>query len=136
MIKKLIRSKLFTIKETIGESVSKKQEDEKDANVRSICLLANDNAFLLEAFSQGLSEHFDLIITAQNGEEAVELVKSYPQSHFFAIILDIEMPVMDGMEACIKINQYLTEEEKCRGSISSSFGDSRKSSDLSNQHQK
>ena len=89
---------------TISESVSKKTEDEKDANIRSICLLANDNTFLLDAFSWGLRKHFDQVITAQNGEEAVELVKIYPQSYFCAIILDIDMPVMDGMEACIKIN--------------------------------
>ena len=56
---------LKTINETIGEDVMEKVldcVDEKDATV--VCLLANDNPFLLAGFEQGLSSHFDFIVTA------------------------------------------------------------------------
>ena len=93
--------------------------------MKSICLLANDNPFLLEGFSQGLSPHFDLVITAQNGQEAVDIVMNYHQSYFSAIILDIEMPVMDGMQACIIIEKYL--KDIVDNSISSVEGSSKSS---------
>jgi len=32
--------------------------------------------------------------------EAVELVKEYNPDFFSAIILDLNMPIMDGLEAC------------------------------------
>jgi len=39
-------------------------------------------------------------------------VTSRPYNHFAAIVLDISMPVMDGMQACILIKEYLAEEAK------------------------
>jgi len=38
--------------------------------------------------------------TAENGKEALELVKQKPKTFFSVIMLDINMPVMDGFEAC------------------------------------
>lgn len=67
---------------------------------------------MLNAFKLGLDRHFDFVITAQHGKEALDLVKSHDRSYFSVIVLDIDMPIMNGIEACIKINQYLTEEEK------------------------
>jgi len=72
------------------------------------CLLANDNPFLLEAFKQALSKHFDLVETVENGQEAVNAVTNQPVDHFQAIVLDISMPIMDGMQACILIKEYLS----------------------------
>ena len=37
---------------------------------------------------------------------------SHERDHYQAIILDIDIPIMDGIEAYIKINNYLNEEEK------------------------
>lgn len=76
--------------------------------------------------------HFDRVITATNGKEAVDIVLSHCKSHFTAIILDIDMPVMGGVEACTRINLYLNEEEKVPGSVHSS-NKSAKSSNVSNQ---
>lgn len=78
----------------------------------SYCLLANDCPFLLQAYSQTLKKHFDHVVTAENGFEAVNIVKSHDKAHFTAIILDNEMPFMNGMEACTRIQQHLQEEEK------------------------
>ena len=63
----------------------------------SRCLLANDNGFLLEAFRFQLIAHFDFVDVAENGKEVLEAVKKYTPNFYDAIILDISMPVMDGM---------------------------------------
>ena len=62
-------------------------------------LLVNDEPYLLLGYTQQLSERFN-VLTAENGLEAVELVKDYHSDFFSAIILDLNMPIMDGLEAC------------------------------------
>lgn len=42
--------------------------------------------------------------TAENGLQAVQLVSSNEADYFDAIILDINMPIMDGFEACLLID--------------------------------
>ena len=64
------------------------------------------------SFEAGLVPHFDIIETAENGLEALEKVKAHPRTYFTAIVLDISMPIMDGMEACVEIKKYLNEPEE------------------------
>ena len=44
------------------------------------------------------------------------MVLSKPRQYYQAIILDIDMPIMNGIEACEKIQTYLTSEV-CTGGI-------------------
>ncbi len=37
--------------------------------------------------------------TAENGSDAVSKIKSSPAGHYAAVLMDIQMPVMDGYEA-------------------------------------
>lgn len=69
-------------------------------------LLANDDPFLIFTHFHALKAHFN-IHTADNGYDAFEQVKANPKSYFSAIIVDINMPIMDGFEACVLINNYL-----------------------------
>ena len=62
-------------------------------------LLVNDDQFLLMAYLNQLKPIFN-IITAENGYQAVQLVKEHPKTYFDVIMLDINMPIMDGFEAC------------------------------------
>ena len=73
------------------------------------CLLANDNDFLLKIFGYFLEHHFDEVKKCVNGKMAVDLVTSHPTNYFNVIILDINMPVMDGRVACTQIVQHFSK---------------------------
>lgn len=45
--------------------------------------------------------------TAENGYQALQIVSNNPPDYFDAVILDINMPIMDGFEACLLIDQDL-----------------------------
>lgn len=64
-------------------------------------LVAEDNNFnflLLKAIFKGYN-----LVRAMNGAEAVELLKEFS---FDFVLIDIRMPVMNGLEATIKIREY------------------------------
>ena len=55
-------------------------------------------------------EDFFNVKTANNGLEALEEVIAKPRNYFDVIVLDINMPIMDGFETCSKINNYLASQ--------------------------
>lgn len=55
-----------------------------------------------------LSKFFHVSI-ASNGLEAVQIVEKNPRNFFDLILLDINMPIMNGLQACEKIQKYLNE---------------------------
>ncbi|MDT8346694.1 MAG: response regulator transcription factor [Flavobacteriaceae bacterium] len=65
-------------------------------------LIADDEPDILEIISYNLNAEGYQVFTAANGEEAVKSAKK-KKPHL--IILDVMMPIMDGIEACEKIRQ-------------------------------
>jgi len=67
-------------------------------------LIADDEINILNL----LKDYFEIngyeVITAQNGKQAVELVKQIPD----IILLDINMPDMDGFSVCRTIREYVS----------------------------
>jgi CheY-like chemotaxis protein len=53
-----------------------------------------------------LDEDFN-VKTANNGLEALDIVITNPRNYFDVIVLDINMPIMDGFETYEKIKKYL-----------------------------
>lgn len=63
-------------------------------------LLVDDEPDILEILSFNLSNEGYQIYTAENGKEALKVADQY-MPHL--IILDVMMPVMDGIEACERL---------------------------------
>lgn len=74
----------------------------------SRCLVANDTPFLLVSFAEMLGEYFTHVEEAADGLQAVNAVKAHPVNYFNVIILDITMPIMDGIQACKEIKAYFS----------------------------
>ncbi len=68
-------------------------------------LLVEDNELNREIALEILSEYGFLIDTAENGAEALEKVSASRPRDYDLVIMDIQMPVMDGYEAtrCIRL---------------------------------
>lgn len=68
-------------------------------------LVVDDSAFMRRAITMMLSEDsgIEVIDTAVNGKEAVEKVKNLRPD---VVTLDIEMPIMDGLEALREIMKF------------------------------
>jgi CheY-like chemotaxis protein len=62
-------------------------------------LLAEDNAINMEIAVMILSQAGFTVETAENGKEALDMVASSSPGYYDAILMDIQMPVMDGYEA-------------------------------------
>ena len=68
---------------------------DEDAEDKPNLLIANDNYFLLNAFIE-MSRSLFKVFKADNGLEAYEIAISKPIHFFDAIILDLDMPILDG----------------------------------------
>ena len=66
-------------------------------------LVVDDEALLVKGIRFNFQNEGYEVVTGSNGAEAVELAADPEVS---LIILDVMMPVMDGLEACIKIREF------------------------------
>ena len=95
-----IRETLMTV---IGQS---QDEPEKSilptagSDFRGKCiLLAEDNELNSEIAVELLNEYGFLVDTAENGAETVEKVKNSKPGDYHLVLMDVQMPVMNGYEA-------------------------------------
>lgn len=73
----------------------------KNENIR--ILLVDDEPDILEIIHYNLSREGYQVFTAENGKHALKMAKEI-EPHL--IILDVMMPIMDGVEACKKIRNH------------------------------
>ncbi|MFB6112549.1 MAG: chemotaxis protein CheY [Halodesulfurarchaeum sp.] len=65
-------------------------------------LLVDDSEFMRNLLREILESDFDIVAEAENGVEAVELYQSHDPD---LVMMDIVMPIRDGIEATAKIKQ-------------------------------
>ena len=86
----------------VGEGTPEAAADKYDFGGARL-LLAEDNEMNMEIASEILKSGGFSVDWAKNGEEAVRLFEESPAGYYSAILLDIQMPVMDGYEAARRI---------------------------------
>ena len=75
-------------------------------------LLAEDNQLNAEIAKTLLeSRHFE-VDTAANGLQAMEMYTQKRTGYYSAILMDIRMPLMDGLQACRNIRHWNKEDAK------------------------
>ena len=71
-------------------------------------LLVEDNELNME-IAKSLLEFQDVLVdTAENGLKAVERYAAMPEGYYHAVLMDIRMPVMDGLDATREIRMIET----------------------------
>ena len=99
--KPLFRSKLYNkLNELLGNEKAQSEEDDDASDIAGMrILIAEDNDVNWEIIST-LLEMLDVETErAENGQQAVERIGKAHQGDFDLIFMDIQMPVMNGIEA-------------------------------------
>ena len=80
----------------------------EDGNKNIRVLLADDHAVLRKGLSALMTEYggIEVVGEAENGEEAVKLATRLKPD---VVVMDLMMPVMDGLEATLKILEQMPE---------------------------
>ena len=98
-----------TIAYTLGESLHDEPSAEEPENIESLegkrVLLVDDNELNREILKEVLIDHGLLVEEADDGSKAVAAVKANEAGYYHFVLMDIEMPVMDGFEATAKIRK-------------------------------
>ncbi|MCH4207035.1 MAG: response regulator [Solobacterium sp.] len=87
------------------------QEPEIDFTGKRV-LLAEDNALNCE-IAKALLEHKHCAVdTAKNGLEALQMFTASKVGYYQAILMDIRMPIMDGLQSCNSIRHWERPDAK------------------------
>ncbi|MDO4516377.1 MAG: response regulator [Bacillota bacterium] len=98
-----------TIAYALGEALEDVPEAEDPEDIEALkgkrVLLVDDNELNREILKEVLVDHGLLVEEADNGSKAIAAVKGNEPGYYHFILMDIEMPVMDGYEATMKIRK-------------------------------
>ena len=108
-IQLVLTSMESTIAYALGEPLDDEPEAENPEDIQALkgkrVLLVDDNALNREIMREVLVGHGLIVEEGVNGSEAVAAVKANEPGYYHFILMDIEMPVMDGYEATVKIRK-------------------------------
>ena len=89
-------------RELVMSSKEEREAEEEDFKGKKV-LLAEDNALNAEIAEELLSSIGLVVDIAEDGEKAVEKFEASDLHEYFVIFMDMQMPVMNGVEATKKI---------------------------------
>ena len=85
------------------------QEEKVDFSGRRL-LLVEDNMMNREIATEYLQDFGFLVENAENGKQACEILEKSQPGYFDVVLMDIQMPIMDGYEATRTIRQFANKE--------------------------
>ena len=99
------------LRETLLNAIGQKQNNRTDAILASVnadfknkqILLVEDNELNSEIAVEILKEYGFRVDTAENGVEAVERIRNSTPGEYDLVLMDVQMPVMNGYEATHQI---------------------------------
>ncbi len=118
----------FTVKVTETSPVDKvistlELENFKEFNIKALVVDDNDlNTKIAAGFLKKIG--IEEVTAASNGKEAIEILKG-KEHQFNIIFMDIQMPVMDGIETTKKIREELNSNIPIVGLSANAFEDDR-----------
>ena len=95
----------FRLAEEEKQQAADNKEDAKDDLAGMRVLLVEDNDINMEIAEFYLTDAGIIVEKAWNGKEAVEKYEGTPKGYYSAILMDIMMPVMNGIEAARNIRR-------------------------------
>ena len=95
----------FRLAEEERQQAADNKEDAKDDLAGMRVLLVEDNDINMEIAEFYLTDAGMIVEKAWNGKEAVEKYEAAPKGYYTAILMDIMMPVMNGIEAARNIRR-------------------------------
>lgn len=98
-----------TIAFALGESLEDDPAAEEPENLEALAgkrvLLVDDNELNRDILKEVLIDHGLLVEEANDGSKAVAAVRTNEPGYYHFVLMDIEMPVMNGFEATMKIRK-------------------------------
>lgn len=96
-----------TISYALGEPLSDETDEVDPAKIDELrgkrILLVDDNELNREILEEVLTDHGLFVEKARNGNEALSAVAEHDPGYYHFVLMDIEMPEMDGYEATLRI---------------------------------
>lgn len=102
--KPLFRSKVLQVLQMFvsvekGENVESRPQEKESSIFRKRVLLAEDNDINREIAMELLKMYHIEVDAVENGQRAVEAFEASSPGYYDAVLMDIQMPVMDGYDA-------------------------------------
>ncbi len=95
------------------DTICLEESEEEETSIEGMkILLVEDNDLNLEVAQYILEDAGAQIVVARNGLESVELFKQSESNSFDAILMDVMMPVMDGLTATKEIRKLKRKDAK------------------------
>ncbi len=99
----------LSVLEIQGKTIMKRVKN-KSVNHKRIILVAEDQLINRKIVMQLLQKRNFKVEAVENGKQALEAVKKNPNTYSM-ILMDVQMPEMDGFEATEKIRAFEAEKE-------------------------
>lgn len=90
----------------VADRITENAENADFAELDGKCIMVVDDVKINTVITKRLLEKKNASVDcAENGKQALELFESKADGHYACILMDIQMPVMDGIEAAAEIRR-------------------------------